>query len=206
MALPLVANTCKVVIRNMVDRQLMINDLYFRNEVEGITPLGLADLVTSIASWWTLNVLPLLSEDVVFGVVSARDLSVGIGAEYELSQGPALGGVASEAAPNNVCIAVSFRTGVAGRSFRGRNYISGIPNSTININVLSGTFGVDITDAYNLLLVGGGALPANWVWVVTSYFTGGAPRAVGLTTPIMQAILTDTVVDSQRRRLPGRGK
>lgn len=206
MPLPLTANAAKCVLRYVIDGQLMINDLVFTNEVEGVTPLGLADLSQAVGQWAVDNILPLLAEDVVFGVVTARDLSTNPGFEFERSFGPFQGGVASEAAPNNVCITVSFRTGVAGRSFRGRNYISGIPNSSITLNVLNTPFANDIIGAYNLLLAGGGVLPANWVWVVLSNFHNGVARAVGLTSQIQNSILTDTIVDSQRRRLPGRGK
>jgi len=32
------------------------------------------------------------------------------------------------------------------------------------------------------------------------------PRAEGVTTPVQSVVITDTIVDSQRRRLPGRGR
>lgn len=206
MPLPLVANTAKATIRSLVDGQTMINDLSFRNEVSGSSdPIELGNLALALQNWYTASIIPLLSEDVVYGVTRVRDLSTDPGFEAEVS-GSSVGGVASEAAPNNVCAVPSFRTGVAGRSFRGRNYISGIPNSDISINVLSGDLVLAIIDAYGQLLPGGSVLPTNWEWVVVSYFTGGALRPVGLTSAITSVIFTDTVVDSQRRRLPGRGK
>lgn len=206
MPLPLVANTAKVTIRSLVDGQTMINDLGFRNTVSGSSdPIELGDLALAIQNWYTAAVIPNLSEDVVYGVTRARDLSTDPGFEAEVS-GSSVGGVGTEAAPNNVCAVPSFRTGIAGRSFRGRNYISGVPNADILINVLSSGFVLAMIDAYSQLLPGGSILPANWEWVVISYFSGGVVRPSGLTSAVTSVIFTDTVVDSQRRRLPGRGK
>jgi hypothetical protein len=68
-----------------------------------------------------------------------------------------------------------------------------------------------VLGAYNAL----GALlePAGATWVVISRFSGvdpithrPIPRSEGITTPIDNAAFTDNKSDSQRRRLPGRGR
>jgi len=184
----------------------MINNLYFRNEVDGSSNLlAINDVTDAVAVWYNNNIINILSEDVVGTVARGVDMSTNPGLEVELTYNVS-GGVASEAAPNNVAAVPSFRTGVGGRSFRGRNYISGVPNSQILINVLDNGFVANVITAYMQLLAGGGVLPANWEWVVVSMFSAGAQRPVGLTTPVQNVIFTDTIVDSQRRRLPGRGK
>jgi hypothetical protein len=42
-------------------------------------------------------------------------------------------------------------------------------------------------------------------WVVVSRFSGGVERVTGVTTPVVQAAYHDLNLDSQRRRLTGRG-
>jgi hypothetical protein len=58
--------------------------------------------------------------------------------------------------------------------------------------------------AYNGLL----ALASNIqvVWCIVSRFSGGQPRTAGEVYPVIAALVTDNVADSQRRRLPGRGR
>jgi hypothetical protein len=42
--------------------------------------------------------------------------------------------------------------------------------------------------------------------VVVSRYSNGQPRAVGVATPVTSALLVDTRVDTQRRRLVGIGE
>jgi hypothetical protein len=42
-------------------------------------------------------------------------------------------------------------------------------------------------------------------WCVVSRHLDGLPRDIGITRKITTVILTDLTIDSQRRRLPGRG-
>jgi len=43
-------------------------------------------------------------------------------------------------------------------------------------------------------------------WVIASYFQNGAPRVGGPVYFVVdQIVFVDGIVDSQRRRLPGRG-
>jgi len=114
--------------------------------------------------------------------------------------------VTGEAAPNNCSMAVSFRTAVSGRSNRGRNYVPVLTNSQVSENLIDSSWAQDVVNAYSELLFGGGALPAGWVWVVVSRFTGGLPRTVGTFNEIFSVLVTDLIVDSMRTRLPGRGK
>jgi hypothetical protein len=42
-------------------------------------------------------------------------------------------------------------------------------------------------------------------WSVASRFTNNEPRTTGISAPVTAVQATDNIVDSQRRRLPGRG-
>jgi len=199
-----VTDVAQIRLEGRLDGQQVINDLYFRHTTGAIAAADLQALAGAMASFWVGNVVTLLNEAYSSVVVHARDLTAAIG--FTAEQGmPSTGGVAGEAAPNNCTMAVSFRTSLSGRSNRGRNYIPCLTNSQVTGNNIDAGFASDIVDAYANLLFGGGALPAGWVWVVVSRFTGGLPRVTGTFQEVFSVLVTDLVVDSQRRRLPGRG-
>jgi len=104
--------------------------------------------------------------------------------------------------PGNVCFCVTFRTAERGRSARGRNYVSGIPVGSQTGNTIPSAFADGIVGAYNALI----EFPlADWTWVVVSRTQGGVSLLNGVTLPVTQAAYADLNLDSQRRRLTGRG-
>jgi len=104
--------------------------------------------------------------------------------------------------PGNVCFCVTFRTAERGRSARGRNYVSGIPVGSQTGNTIPSGFADAIVGAYNSLV----EFPLeNWSWVVVSRTQGGVSLLNGITLPVTQAAYADLNLDSQRRRLTGRG-
>lgn len=110
---------------------------------------------------------------------------------------------ATAAMPGNVCIAVSFRTAERGRSARGRNYVSGLQASVISGNQLNSTGQAQIIGAYTQLI--SSPLP-DWTWVVVSRYADGVARVAGVTLPVTSVTIVDANLDSQRRRLTGRGE
>jgi len=206
-----VPDVARVKLEGRIDGQQTINDLTFRL-AGGIALADLQSLVTNLVDWFTLTFAVDLSEDWSTVAVRGRDLSAALSFVADADASGTVGGTAGEAAPNNVSACVSFRTGLAGRSFRGRNYVPAVPNSMITLNTLDPSWMASIRVSYGLLLPGGGALPGGWEWVVTSEFSGvdgsgnPIPRTTGIATAVTNTIFTDNTVDSQRRRLPGRGK
>jgi hypothetical protein len=106
--------------------------------------------------------------------------------------------------PNNVTVAVKKATGRAGRSYRGRTYVVGLPLGAYSDNRLTTTYATALLDAFDALTAVGGPLDI-FQLVVLSEVSGGVPRAEGVTTPVT-GFAIDPVLDSQRRRLPGRGR
>jgi len=201
-----VPDVAHIRIEGRVDSQQTINDLYFRHTTGPMAATDLNALAFAIATWNGNSYAPLLNEAWTGVQVAGRDLtSVNSFVSSQGITGQA-GGVTGEAAPNNCSMAVSFRTAVSGRSNRGRNYVPVLTNSQVSENLIDSSWAQDIVNAYSELLFGGGALPAGWVWVVVSRFTGGLPRTVGTFNEIFSVLVTDLIVDSMRTRLPGRGK
>lgn len=114
---------------------------------------------------------------------------------------PTSGGDLGASAPNQDTIAVSFRTGFAGRSRRGRNYWVGLLKANISNNRLDPSVMTLIKAYYEQFLPAAGILE-NCIWGVYSRFENNAPRTVGLFTPITQVLFVNNVVDSQRDRMP----
>jgi hypothetical protein len=106
----------------------------------------------------------------------------------------------SQPLPSQNTIAVSMRTGLSGRSRRGRMYHVGLSEASTVGSYLDPAVGVQIVDAYQALLAAIELMPANLG--VLSYVEDGAPRAVPLFTPATNFVLTDIIVDSQDRRKP----
>jgi hypothetical protein len=192
-------------IRGRLDGQEIINTLYFALETGPITGTNLASLASTLDSWWSGYILPNLSQDYSYTGVEVVDLGAqnGAFAFNDLTSGS--GEYAGPALPNNVAMVVTFVTAVRGRSFRGRNYVTAIPEAVVTANAITIAWAAPVAVGYGELLPAGAASPTPFVWVVVSRFAGGSPRPEGIFTPVVDATLRDLTVDSQRRRLPGRG-
>jgi len=203
MAFQAVPNTAVVCVNGTLWGQEIQNTLYFEKDT-GYILADLLDLAALVRSWWFAEVMPLLSSDYIFREITAQDISVEAGEiAFNTAETGTAGGVVSEAMPGNVAIAVSFRTGLAGRSYRGRNYVGGLPNTAVAGNTITDTFRTAIGAAYEALLTV--LEDEDFVWGVVSRVTEGLPRPVGVITAIASVLVVDAFVDSQRRRLSGRG-
>jgi len=118
---------------------------------------------------------------------------------------PSAGTSAVDPLPFNCAHCVSFRTANRGRSGRGRNYVMGLSDSEAAASAIQTTrLNLDV-NAY-AALVGAGTFVAGLQFCVVSRYSGGAPRSVALIQPITSVLSVDATIDSQRRRLPGRGR
>jgi len=93
------------------------------------------------------------------------------------------GTAAGPTVENQVAMVVTFQTAKRGRSYRGRNYVAGLPAADLFDTKSWGTaaqtgFQAQY-DALALLVAAGG-----WTPVVLSRFNGGAVRVLGEPTPI----------------------
>lgn len=204
-----VPEVSEVILQYRLDQQLVENTLYFTGADDTVGQLQ--TLADEVSSWVLDSLLPNLSEAIMLERVTAMNLTTANSSLYSASFTD-VGGVTSEPAPNNVAACIQFSSGLRGRSFRGRNYIAGVPNAEIDVNTLTVTWRTAIQTAYNRLLPTGDAL-TSFTWVVVSRYSGvdgttgkPIPRTTGIFTLVASAGFADGVVDSQRRRLPGRGR
>ena len=202
--MPFIPNpdTVKVAVEYLMDGQELAN--IFHVDVGATVTEAIINLVLDeVVTWLTTELMPNLSDDCQVTAVTGRDVSSSTGMLIERPIDPFIdGGQAAGALPNNVALCATWFTPLAGRSYRGRTYIPGLDETNVTLSRIAGAtatgFAIAMIELVNLIDAAGYAL------VVASYFSELAPRVTAVNTPIT-AVGVNTVVDSQRRRLPGRG-
>lgn len=175
----------------------------------------LAALTDDMATWNHAHLRGMQSAEVFLQKIRATDLTTSTGLVHEVAVSPPDQGADTGAPlPNNVTIAVSWRTGLRGRSQRGRTYVIGLTEERLGSDaqeVTSGDAGSIIT-VFEALIEAIDAVTGRHL-VVLSRFHGvdptthkPVPRANGVGTIITNVILADPFIDSQRRRLPAHNR
>lgn len=198
------ADVLEVEMRQRLDSQRIENTLYFR-KITGWTSADVPVVFNALLTWWTAHMSVPLSNQLSLTEIKITDLSSATSFAYEIPTPTPhpTGDSAEPSAPNNVSLCVSFRTAGRGRSSRGRNYVPGIPKTAISSNTVDTLTVTGISDAYNELLAVADDIGADWV--VVSRYHLNAPRPFAVMSVITGVTVVDNTVDSQRRRLPGRG-
>jgi hypothetical protein len=169
------------------------------------TAANVSALATACEQWWEDNVVAITPSNLTLREVFVRDQSQLNGFAATAAPAGAIPGTGGGASlPNNVSICASIRTLFTGRSARGRWYWQGLMEPDVVDNEVNSGRLADIDAALtNLASVIAGL---SHFWVIASYFQNGAPRVGGPVYFVVdQIVFVDGVVDSQRRRLPGRG-
>lgn len=197
-------NTLEARLRFVLDAQITENTLYFQGSA-GVTPALAGTLGGALVTWWNARFKADSSASMGLLEIYMTDLSFQTSFTVSYVTGlPSSGTSASPGLPNNVALCVSFRTGNRGRSGRGRNYVMGLTEADVTTNIV-GTGRVNNAVAAYQALIGAGTFVAGLQWVVVSRYINKVPRGAALVQPITTALVVNSVVDSQRRRLPGRG-
>lgn len=206
-----VPNTALVEVIYEWDGQIVENTLYYEKTTTPVLA-DLAALTDEIRAYIIDQLLPALTSAIQLIRVVGTLLDVADGLQvFSTTDLPVAGGGGS-GQPNNVTVAMSFKTARRGRSFRGRNYIPGLAQSYITNSEISGTIQTAFETVWEGLRGIGG--DDGWQQVVVSRFSGftivdgkkvPTPREVGITEPVTSSVIVDRTTDSMRRRLPGRG-
>lgn len=203
MPFPPTPNTIKVAVTGQLAGQQVTN-VYYVEKISAWTSPELEQVADEFIAWLRTEVLPLLATEFVYTLIEILDLTTANGIYYTRQiDTPNTGQVASPAMPNECAVCLSLRTAQSGRSFRGRKYMSGVPENNVTNNTVTTPYLQAWVNAFNGLLLTIGT--AGWSWVVVSTVENGVPRAQGVTTAINSVIFTDDIIDSQRSRKPGVG-
>lgn len=198
-------NVAEAELRFYFDGQLMENTLYFQlgsaPEVEDLQLLG-----SALIDWYSGNIDTLQSVACQLLGVQVTDLTTAVSPSVFMPATLGTGGtVESPYLPTNCSWTVQFKTAGRGRSSQGRNYVIGLCESHALGSTIDPTTASNYVNAYNVL-ASGGSFESGWVWGVLSRISGGVDRVSGLFQTITVAAYADLLLDSQRRRLPGRGR
>jgi hypothetical protein len=193
----------KVAIEGTWDNQKVVSTFWFEFTSEPSS----TDLQTIAAfmftDWWQ-NIKSMTSNTYTLDQVTAtRQQS---GSDIQEIYVPASGNVGTGdefSVPLNCAWCWSLRTGLRGRSYRGRMYQPGVIDDVlVSPGVGDPAILGPLAAAIVAHLIDG--LPTGWTYVVASHFANKLPRTLAVLTPIV-AVIIDTALDSMRRRLVGRG-
>lgn len=161
-------------------------------------------LLAELAGWYEDTLTLQSGTNLQFTGIKLTALATADGRVLEWAPATTVYGAAGgPGAPANVTLALKLGTGYRGRSAMGRVFLNGVPQDVVSGSYVSSTFRDDVVECWTQLL-DDGVIFAHKLCVV-SRFHEGAPRTQGITHDVT-VITANTVVDSQRRRLPGRGK
>ena len=167
---------------------------------------SLLELCQETGALWTATFPTRLPATLLLVTIKATDLASETGPVVNHQAGlPIAGSSVSPSLPNNVALVITKRTAQRGRSFRGRIFHPGLTEAAVVGNQVPPASVTDLVNIWSSLLTID--LPISLedaVMVVVSRFAEGQPRVTGVTTFVTN-LTSDGTVDSQRRRLPGRG-
>ncbi len=196
-------NVMKAAITLLWGGQRVVNVLNFLKG-STVTQADLEGLANALLTWWNTSVRPNTSSDAALQSIVTTDQSNQSAPSFTIQISPvAPGGEPGGTVSNNVAVVVSLRTGFRGRSYRGRVYVPGIRNThLVDQNHVYDAFAVALAAQYAALSTVEAATTTTHV--IVSRFANKAPRATAIMTEVTSYV-TETTVDSQRRRLPLRG-
>jgi hypothetical protein len=198
-----VPNTARVrMVYDLFGQKVM--NVFYWEQATPFTTSDLAVLNNAIKTAWEDNVQAVQSNDLTLSFLEATALDSAAGFQETLLVDE-VGGAAVAAMPGNVTWAIKFASGLTGRSQRGRMYFLGLHETDVTGNAVVSSAAALILAAYEGFF-GDVATATGATHVVVSYCALGVWRSTGQTTPITAYINVDDLVDSQRRRLTGRGQ
>jgi hypothetical protein len=179
-----------------------MNSYYFeKGSAISVTDLG--NLAAAVEDSWELNITPLVCSDITLDRTVATDLTTDSSGQV-VDPGGINGSNAGASMPDNVTLAISFRTALRGRSYRGRVYHVGVARSAVTGDSVGTSNALAYQEQYQAFIADILTAMPGWTHVVVSLCNEGSWRTTGVTTPVT-SIQVDPTIDSQRKRLAGRG-
>jgi hypothetical protein len=200
---PNLPTVAKITYVGNRDQRLWTNTIHIAktgggNIVEGdMEPLAHAAIV-----WWHNFYRTVVPTFCILDQVQVRKLDptnpLAVDTQEGLPEGGAI--TANQPLPGNVSLALSERTLLAGRKYRGRIFVPGIGNQSVTVDdrAVSNLTNAAISAMFNMFATfaaAGPFVPTVFHWTQVHDFD----------TPITHFVV-DAILDSMRRRLPGRGR
>lgn len=195
----------KITLVHTLTGRQFLNTFYIYKASAPWAQADLAAVATAAKNWWTLAYAPCISTAVGLTQIQVRVMDPANPYAYDLPVTPAAPGTrigVPEA--GNVSVTLSERTGLAGRRHRGRMYLPGVnENDVLSGDIIGGTLATAIANAGVQLLI---AFGQNLAVPVIFHRPGLVPSTFDNTVDVITSVIVDTILDSMRKRLPGRGR
>lgn len=191
MPTPIIADTVRVVLKYSNGAR---NVLHVKSDTAQ-SPLTIGEVTTATQDTldaWELQVMPEVAADVTLDEAEGTDVGILNGATVVVSSGT-VGGTAGNALPDNVALVMSWGTGVSGRSFRGRTFLTGIPVSAQDAD------NKNVTQGYRDTLDVAAAAFVDELETDDFHLAVGSPT-LGISTLVTSSNVNRRI-DTQRRRL-----
>lgn len=198
-----VPNTAEVILQGSINA----HDAFITLNFEQADPFTIGDLealLTAVEDWWDNHLTDELCSAYLLPSIKAVALQTDSAPTVtDTAFTHHSGQQAVAPVQDNVAMVVSHYTDNRGRSFRGRNYIPALPAGYLDTSsTFAETHVDDMTAVYEALQTIMNDTP--FTHVVVSRYTGGAPRLLGLTTPVVR-YQAKRSIGTQRRRVTGYG-
>jgi len=193
---------CRVLMQHQQEGQ-RVENVYHCVKDDGFTTADLVTCASVFKSWEDSTMQVLRANNSYLDTIVATALDAETSPAIVYTTGlPIVGEAGTDYSPMNVTVAVRWNTALRGRSFRGRTYHIGLCRSQYQQSKLTTGMQSGLVAAYDQLLAD--LIAEGMVLVVASYRHAKAWRTEALLTTILNCSVEITL-DSQRRRLPGRG-
>lgn len=179
------------------DNRTFINTFHVADP-DGWDAASMHTLAVDMAGWWTLHYAGDMPAGVSLQQIQVRllDPSNPLAEDYTTGL-PVAGGTVAAMEAANVTSTLSWRTGLAGRKYRGRTYVPSIAETqTTQDDKLTGAMSTALSIIANAFITA--VTSGNRVPVVFH-------AATNTFTQIVSYVI-ENILDSQRRRLPNRGR
>lgn len=196
-----VPETCRVRMVYTFGSNTYMNVFYFHKA--GMVASDVSTIVDETIAAWNSDIKNLQTSVLTLAYVEGTKLDSAADTQITASVNTA-GTGSSEALPFGSSIVIKFSGGLTGRSQRGRLYHIGLTELQTTANTVDAIAAANIRTSYETFFNAIGTA-ATAEHVVVSYCHDGVWRTTGQVTPVLFYLLTDTNIDSQRRRLNARG-
>jgi hypothetical protein len=193
----------EVLLQGTLAGEACNNTLYYTQSGGwGVTEMqSLADAIDVI---WGAFVAAHMYQDYNYVQTVVTDKRTDTALQAFASTHASAGGITGAPVPNNVALSVKRQSAFTGRSARGRVYVPvGAEANLASTNVVSSAWAAFVTAAFTAM--DAAAQDIDWIGVIVSRVHDGVPLTTAVAYTIVEWIVVDLVIDSMRRRLPGRG-
>lgn len=197
MAPPNNPSVARVAFVGNRDTRQWVNTFHVAKPSGSLLAADLGAIASQMRDFWD-NYRAALAQSVLLDVIQVRKLDPNNPLALDYTTGLPTGGLrAGQPAPANVSLALSERTGLAGRKYRGRFYAPGLSVSDLTSDDRIASPLVSLMSS----------ILAQYIaqWASTAFVPVIFHRFDNTYTQVLTYVL-ESILDSQRRRLPARGR